>query len=152
MTWIFSPYDDHREVQPFKEICWYFGGIMPIKEKKYQHWPGQMKKQYNHVRQDISRYPPNVPPHATTQVYQAFIDFMIHFIHEVEQVWWRWIHGSIHRDTWSGFIWFLTRSYSHLSHKFKNILYSFLLGFFYFLHESNILSHLKKKKKKTLCI
>jgi len=26
-----------------------------------------------------------MPPHATTQVYQAFIDFMIHIIHEVEQ-------------------------------------------------------------------
>lgn len=90
VTWM--PYEDHREIQEFVEICWYSGWIMCGRDIIYRHLPERVKRQYGYV-QDIPRAPTSVLPLPFQAVAQAFLDFRVHIIpqaawgREVDQPW-----------------------------------------------------------------
>ncbi|MCI27563.1 putative IMP dehydrogenase/GMP reductase, partial [Trifolium medium] len=52
---MFSPYDDHRQVRPLIDSCW-FSGWLRCGNLKAKHLPERVLRQFKHV-QDIPRDP-----------------------------------------------------------------------------------------------
>lgn len=72
-------YDDHRDVMPFQDICWYSGWIMVDTTTKFHHLPEWAMRLYGRVH-NILRLPTDVEPFELDEIAQTYIDFIIHVI------------------------------------------------------------------------
>ncbi|AET00745.1 hypothetical protein MtrunA17_Chr5g0446261 [Medicago truncatula] len=85
-------YDDHRDVMPFQDICWYSGWIMVDTTTKFHHLPEWAMRLYGRVH-NILRLPTDVEPFELDEIAQTYIDFIIHVI-MLADLWrttWRYI-------------------------------------------------------------
>jgi len=88
------PYEEHMEIQGFKEIFWYSGWVMCSVVRVYHHLPERVRRQHRYV-QNVPRHPTDVVEMQPDQIVQAFNDFRTYTIKEPDwgepagqETWW----------------------------------------------------------------
>ncbi len=74
----FRPYEDHRHIRPFEDICWYSGWIMSGSAMICPYLPEHVLRQFGHV-QSIPRHPDESAKAGLNRftIGEAFANYMV---------------------------------------------------------------------------